>query len=471
MFSADGLRYRRGWVLALFTLALVLQLAVLRATFPGNDAVYYYDDAKIALNLIGGQGYSVSYEYRNWFFYEVVLKTATLQDPITDGTKATAIKQPAYALFLAALFYCFGAKNFLVVFLIHAVISAVTVSLLFLFLREAAPFAALAVALGATMYPAFVIHSATIPESTALLLALIAAIWLWVVKIRQRASASLWVKGGALGGLAALTDPVTLPFVGICFCYGVGLDHRDLRKRLAGGAIAGAVTLLVLAPWFARNYIVFDRFPVFKSGLGQTFNWGLHFSGKGSWIPEERIVALEKAGRSLSELEEDEAMRRELLALFPSHWREYVTYDIPHHVLHLWWDVPRYWDDYSLRYMLGRRLPYLCLLGLALPYLFRTAVRLVRQPRATLQNDLSRVSALILIVTYTVVYGLFGAFHSRYRLPVELGLFVFAGATVEPVVERIWNQWFARSTSLAKVFTQDLSRYGTVPGSDPKPLR
>ena len=79
--------------------------------------------------------------------------------------------------------------------------------------------------------------------------------------------------------------------------------------------------------------------------LGHVFNWGLHFSGKGSWISDERMVTLEKAGRNLSELEEEEAIQRELLSMFPSHWREYVTYDIPHHFLHLWWDVPRYWNN------------------------------------------------------------------------------------------------------------------------------
>src|SRR5439155_10845240 len=140
------------------------------------------------------------------------------------------------------------------------------------------------------------------------------------IKIRDGASWSLWVMGGTIGGLAVLTDPVTLPLVAICFCYGAYLDRRSLQSRLAAVVVASAVVLLVLSPWLIRNAIVFGRFPVFKSGLGQTFHWGLHFSGKGSWISEERLVALEKAGRNLSELEEDEAIRRELLSMFRSHW-------------------------------------------------------------------------------------------------------------------------------------------------------
>lgn len=441
MLSVGGLRHHRGWVVAVFTIALVVQLVALRLTFVGKDAVYYYDDAKIALNILDGNGYSVSNEYRNWFFYEVVLKTAKLENPITVGTKATAIKQPVYGLLLTALFYLFGAKNFLVVFLVHSVISSLTVSVVFVALRGAAPSGALAAALGAAVYPPFVLHSVSVPESTALLLLIIASVWLWLVRVRDRPSWGLWIFGGSIGGLAVLTDPVTLPFVAICACYGLWLDGRGLRGRLAALATAGVVALVVVSPWLVRNYVVFHRFPVIKSGIGQAFNWGLHFGGNGSWISEERLVELEKAGRSRTELEEDEALRRELLALFPSHWREYVTYNVPLHVLHLWWDVPRYWNDYSLRYMAGRRLPYLLLLGLALLHVPRAAARLVRQPRATLRNEVVLVSASILALTYTVVYGVFGAFQSRYRLPVELGLFVFVAGTLGPALEGAWRRW------------------------------
>src|SRR5262249_31689656 len=148
------------------------------------------------------------------------------------------------------------------------------------------------------IYPPFALHSVTVPESTTLLLLLIAALWLCLIKIRDRASWGLWVMGGAIGGLAVLTEPVTLPFVGICFCYGACLDYRGLQNRLAAFVMAIAVALLVLSPWLARNYLVFERFPVFKSGLGLNLNWGLHFSGKGSWISDEQMVALEKVGRN-----------------------------------------------------------------------------------------------------------------------------------------------------------------------------
>jgi 4-amino-4-deoxy-L-arabinose transferase-like glycosyltransferase len=440
--SVESVMHRKAWVLGLFATALVVHLALLAVTFRGNDDVEYFDDAKIALNILEGNGYSVSYEYRNWFFYEVVSETVRLQDPILTGTKTSAIKQPAYAMLLTGLFYLFGPKNFLVVFLIHTLIASLTVVLLFLCLRRTAPFSALAVAVGATLYPPFVWHAITVPESTALLLLVIAAFWLWLVKIRDGASWGLWVVGGILAGLAVLTDPATLAFAGMCLCYGAWLDRRSLRHRATAFVMAAAVACVVVSPWLARNYVVFGRFPIFKSGMGQAFSWGLarQFAGKGSWISDERLVALEKAGRNLSEVEEDEAIRRELRAEFPKHSREYVTYNIPLHFLHLWWDVPRYWNNYSSRYMLGRRIPYLLLLGLALAQLFRTIVGLIRQPRATLFRAVPEVSALTLMASYTALYTVFGAFHSRYRLPIELALFVFAGATLALAKRFVWER-------------------------------
>jgi 4-amino-4-deoxy-L-arabinose transferase-like glycosyltransferase len=441
VFSRDGLQGHCCWAFGIFAAALLLRLLVLAATFQGNDSVYYYDDAKIALNLIAGNGYSISYEYRNWLFYESVLKTAKLRDPVTEGTRITAVKQPAYPLLLAGIFYCFGPKNFLMVFLLQAGLSSLTAVVIFLALRKSRPLLALVTALCLTLYPPMFIHAVTTPESTTLLLFLIAALWLFLVKIKESPSWRVWLLVGTVGGLAVLTEPVTVPLLGLCLCYALYLDKRPNRIRLRGLAAGISIVVIIVSPWLLRNYVAFNRFPVLKSGLGLVFNWGLHFSGRGTWISEEKMVTLEERGRNLSELQEDEAIRRELRSLFPSHWREYVTYNIPSNFLHLWWDVKRYWNNYSLGYLLGRRIPYLLVLALALPSLFQLTARLVRRPRAGLRHSVLEVAALLLIGSYTVLYSLFGSFHSRYRLPVEMALLVFAGVTIRPAVERLWNRW------------------------------
>jgi 4-amino-4-deoxy-L-arabinose transferase-like glycosyltransferase len=437
LLDPHRLRHGRSWVLALFIGALVLRLSVLAVTFKGNDAVLYYDDAQIALNILGGHGYSVTYQYRNWLLYESVLTTTKLRDPVVPGFRTTALKQPLNALILTGMFAGFGEKNFLAVFLLHALISSATVCLLFLSLRRTAPQTALLLSIGAAAYPSFVVHTMTVPESTTLILFLIAALWYWMTNPPANPSWTYWGLGGTIGGLAVLTEPVMSPFVGLTVCLAAALSQGTRKVQLLSAATAIVVASIVVSPWLARNYVVFDRFPVLKSGsFGHIFNWGLHFSGKGSWISEERLVALEQAGRQMSELEEEEAIARELRAQLPKFWLQYATYDIPHHFLHLWWDVPRYWNNYSLSYLLGRRLPYVVILIFALPEIAGLISRLWRRSLDTVRQEPVKVSALILFATTTAVYSIFGAFHSRYRLPLELGLLVFAASTLQRMVHR-----------------------------------
>jgi len=186
-----------------------------------------------------------------------------------------------------------------------------------------------------------------------------------------------------------------------------------------------------------RNYIVFHRFPVLKSGMGLVLNWGLHVSGNGTWIPETRLVEMEQQARTLTELEEDEVFRRELISRFPSHWREYVFSEIPKHFGYLWWDVPRYWNDYSTRYLVGRRIPFVLLFCFAVPQLLAAVARLWRAPSHTLQRETTTVAAFMLLAVFTAVYTVFGAFHSRYRFPLELALCVFAAGTLASLLVRL----------------------------------
>jgi 4-amino-4-deoxy-L-arabinose transferase-like glycosyltransferase len=279
-----------------------------------------------------------------------------------------------------------------------------------------------------------VFHSVTTPESTTLLLLLVAALWLSLARIQEKPSIRLWLIVGVLSALAVLTEPVTVPFVSLSLLYAAWLDRRPIRGRLVNFALAISLMAILVSPWLARNYLVFNRFPVFKSGLGLVFNWGLHFSGKGSWLSDDTMLRLEENGRGLSELQEDEAIRRELRSAFPAHWHEYFTYNVPQNILHFWWDVKRYWNNYSFSYLFGRRLPYVLLLLLALPSLARQIFRLLQEPRSVLRSSPVGVAALVLIATYTLLYSFFGAFHSRYRLPVEMALMIFAVLTIQLLI-------------------------------------
>ena len=453
LFGVANLRFlqvftrKHQWqrIVVIFFLALALRLVVLDLTFPGNDKVKYYDDGRIALNIVGGRGFSIDYNYRNWLYYTKFLKSTRIDDLMTVGTKPTASKQPLYPFVLATFFQLFGAKNFLSVFLFHALISSLTSVLLFLALKTSYPLAGLVAGVGTAIYPAFIWHAVTVPESTTLSLFQLAAFFLCLETLRIQPSRWIWALAGLLGALQALTEPVTIPFLGLCLSYVAFLPEESRKRTIAGFLTAVVAGCLVVTPWIVRNYLVFDRFPVIKGSSGFTFNFALEDSGRGTWIPEHRIVALERAGRNLTEMEEDEAIRREIWSLFPSHLREYLIVNVPLNFLHFWWDVRRYSDDYSPGYLASRRLPYLTLLILSIPSILKLIGRFVKDPRVGSKDSIVPVAALFLLLTQSAVYTLFGAWMARYRFPAEMCLFVFAGLTSQPFIESLWNRWMPAS--------------------------
>src|SRR5215467_4879396 len=253
----------RKVAIVIFLLALFLRVVALGMTFHGNESVVPFDDAKIALNLIDGRGYSIDFNYRNWLFYGVFLKQEKLVEPIMEGVKPTASKQPAYPIFLWILFRFFGARNYLAVFLVHAVLSALTAVILFLALKHHARPIAVIAAVGVACYPPFVFHSITTPESTTLLLCLVALLLLALMESGQRGSVKSWIAIGVLGGVIILTEPVMSLFVALCLGYrahlGVLRGEQGVVKRLVLGFV---IIALLLSPWLVRNYVVFGRFPV-----------------------------------------------------------------------------------------------------------------------------------------------------------------------------------------------------------------
>jgi 4-amino-4-deoxy-L-arabinose transferase-like glycosyltransferase len=444
------LSHRTAPTLIIFAVALAVRLIALVATFETNDDVAYYDDAKIAFNVIAGRGFSIDINYRNWLFYEEFLDSGTLDNPIVEGVKPTASKQPLYPLLLSLMFVLFGAKNFAAVFVLHAFIAALTAAILFVAFRPLSAWRAVAIAGGVALYPAFVIHSITVPESTTVVLFLVALLFLCFRRATEAPSPGRWAATGLVGGLLVLSEPVTLPFVVLAVAYAAFLTRAQPRFPVRVSA-ALVLFVLVLSPWVARNYVVFNRFPVVKSIVGNVFNWGLERSGRGSWIPDERVIALEREGRHKSEIEEDEAIRRELIALFPSHWKEYVTYNVPMNFIHFWWDVDRRLEQPSAAWIVGRMVPYAALLLFALPGLALLLLDLVRQPARTLATAPADIFAVCLIGSFTLVYSIFGAYMSRYRFPVELCLIFFAARTLELLVARTTQPWPGRRAAATSV--------------------
>src|SRR5438876_6427589 len=88
--------------------------------------------------------------------------------------------------------------------------------------------------------------------------------------------------------------------------------------------------------------------------------------------------------------------------------------------------------------------------------------RFVKDPRVGSKHPIVPVAALFLLMTQSAVYMLFGAWMARYRFPVEMVLFVFAGLTVQRLIERHWNR---RTRASRQVANDHVSH---VPALSPK---
>ena len=109
-----------------------------------------------------------------------------------------------------------------------------------------------------------------------------------------RRGSALAILAGVAAGVAILVRPAMLLFLPLAAVW--LLAHR--RIALAGALVIG--TLLVVAPWTARNLRVYDRFVLIASEGGVTFWTGNHplATGEGDLAANPRIKAADLAFRA-----------------------------------------------------------------------------------------------------------------------------------------------------------------------------
>src|SRR5262245_62768560 len=115
-------------------------------------------------------------------------------------------------------------------------------------------------------------------------------------------------------------------------------------------------------------------------------------------------------GRSLNEAEEDEGLRQlvwDALSKNPIN----LLWAIPRNFLNYWWEPQRYQNDISLKYLLGRKLPYVVLLLVSIPGVVVALQDLIRRPNIYLRTAIVENSCLLLVATYTVIFTIFGTWN------------------------------------------------------------
>ena len=135
------------------------------------------------------------------------------------------------------------------------------------------------------LHPVFVYSVATYHALNLYILVLLAAFDLTCSSRRQTFSVSIVV--GALAGIAALVRLEYLGLVG-AIMLGSVMTHRQWRMT----AVAAVVAFVVIAPWTARNYIVFQQFIPVANVTGYNLYKGFNpeANGSGNWVDDNKVA-------------------------------------------------------------------------------------------------------------------------------------------------------------------------------------
>ena len=243
------------------------------------------------------------------------------------------IRTPGYPAFVAIVYKAFGIDNHLAVAIAQAFVFVAICLLVFAMVRRVA--GDRAGLIGAAMTAAF----SPLPYFGALVLTELWTAFLFTATIaatlaaRDRRGLGMAALAGALAASTGLTRPVfyLAPF-GL-FGLILLLDRFDRWKKWL---VAMAVASACLAPWFAYNYIYFDRITISPAnGLGRAF-W--EASWQGVWRGRLQDELTETAGKPLDDAALDDAVRA-LAAEHGADPQPMIEY------VHQWRDIRGLWSD------------------------------------------------------------------------------------------------------------------------------
>jgi 4-amino-4-deoxy-L-arabinose transferase-like glycosyltransferase len=237
--------------------ALVVRLVVVGFVYPywlNPKRDYYefgYEPGRVARSLALGQGVS---------------------NPLHGTTGPTALVMPVYPAILAGCFKLFGiySKGAAIAILsLNSLISALTCIPIFLIGRRSFDERTAKIATWIwAFFPNAIYFSANWIWATCLITLFLAVLFLMVLYLQGSSSGLAWFGFGLGCGVAALTEPnatSVLPFLGGWACNRL---HKRARRWIASPCLAALAFVVVVSPWFVRNYEVFHRFIPFRDGLG-----------------------------------------------------------------------------------------------------------------------------------------------------------------------------------------------------------
>jgi len=277
------IRSERAFAWRAFSIALVLRLIPVLLSYQlaiGLDDMFQYD--MLGRSIVTGNGF-------RWYAQpdlDLIQQYVTIDlqginyDP--RGIE-TAFRAPLYPAFLALVYFFSGTgpQRFFAARLAQALVNALLIPLTYylaLRLFPEKPAIGRLAAWTVAFYPILVIFPLALATENLFFILLLGSV-LALVLAAQTRQMRYFALAGALIGLTALTRSVILPAAGLFALWAWFL----LRERLKAIVLLAAV-IVVVAPWIARNSILYGRLTSIELSMGYNLYLGYHPQSTGTFI-------------------------------------------------------------------------------------------------------------------------------------------------------------------------------------------
>jgi 4-amino-4-deoxy-L-arabinose transferase-like glycosyltransferase len=209
------------------------------------------ETGRIARSIVQGKGFS---------------------SPLFGDTGPTAWMTPIYPYLVALSFSMFGVyskASAISMLSLNSLFSALTcLPVYFMARRTFGERAASAAGWAWAFFPYAIYFPGNFIWSTVLTTFLLPLAFAIGLRLEDSRRVQDWILFGALSAVATLSDPISisvLPLVGLWMWY---RRSRQGGRRVVPGVAAALAFLVIVSPWFVRNYAVFHKLIPFRDNFG-----------------------------------------------------------------------------------------------------------------------------------------------------------------------------------------------------------
>jgi 4-amino-4-deoxy-L-arabinose transferase-like glycosyltransferase len=403
-----------GWIVAIaFFIRLVVALSLIGDQFSPERSHFSFgwETGRIARSIALGEGFS---------------------SPLHVPTGPTAWMPPVYVYLLAAVFKIFGVytlKSAIVMLTLNSLFSALTCLVVF-FIADKSFGRVIAIRAGWVwaLFPYAIDFAACRVWGDCLNTLLFGLLFLAALRLEDMTSLRAWLWFGLLTGIATLACP---PILLVALLLAIRVCHRLRRRGIPwsrSASLATLMMLLVVSPWFVRNYLTFDRFIPFRSNFWLEMRVG-NTGDLSDIVPDWSHPATNKAEmeeyRRLGELNYMASKRRQTLDFISAYPGAFISLTVRRFFC-VWtgfWSLQLFLEDptSALHALLTTVLTIFMLMGLF---------------KAWRSEKTVVTPYLLAIIGFPLVYYITHS-HAEYRHPIDTVIVMLAVYGANGVLTRI----------------------------------